>query len=87
MLAKLCRWPVAVLTALDRLAHAILFGDDRNTISGAAYWAEVDGKWWAWARPAIDWLFRVLFRQEDHCFRSALFDAAAREVEEDICHP
>lgn len=62
---------MAVLTALDRFANAILLGDDRLTISSRAYEASLKGERWGCV------LCKLLNRlQPDHCRRAAVFDAA-----------
>lgn len=78
--SRLRRWPLSILTALDRLGNAILLGDDRQTLSGRAYFARQDGKWWGGVATAFDWLALHVFGQADHCLRSAEFDAALRDV-------
>lgn len=77
---RLARWPIAILTALDRLINAlVLFGDDRETISGRAWFAEQDGeRWGKIARPATDWLFS--WHEAEHCRKSAEWDAAVRQL-------
>lgn len=77
---RIKRWPLASLTALDRFINAVvLFGDDRETISGRAWFAEQDGeRWGKIARPMIDWLFS--WHEAQHCMKSAEWDAAVRQV-------
>ena len=72
---RLTRWPVAVLTALDRLANAVLLGDDRLTISSRAYEASLKGRRWGCVLCGL--LERV---QADHCRKAAEFDAAVATV-------
>lgn len=77
---RLRHWPVAVLTAFDRLLNAIALGDDRMSISARTWHADQSGKAWGrWARPKIDGVF-ALFGQTDHCRHAAEFDAAVRQV-------
>lgn len=72
---RLRRWPLAVLTALDRLLNAILLGDDRSTISARTYYARQKGERWAAILGGL--LDRI---DHDHCKRAADFDAAVRKV-------
>ena len=72
---RLRRWPLGVLTALDRLANAILAGDDRLTVSSRAYEASLKGRRWGCV------LCKLLDRiQADHCRRAAEFDRAVATV-------
>ena len=74
-MSRLTAYPITVITALDRLANAILLGDGRTTISTRAYEATLKGERWGC------WLCGVLDRlQQDHCRRSAEFDAALKLV-------
>lgn len=76
---RLRRWPVAVLTALDRLVNAVLLGDDHQTISARCHYArEARKPWGVICAAAIDWIALHLFGQADHCRKAAEFDAAVR---------
>lgn len=78
---RLRRWPVAVLTAADRLVNAILLGDDRLTISSRLWDADQKGRAWArWPRRAVDWIALRVFGEADHCQRSDEFDRALAAV-------
>jgi len=63
-----------IVVAADILAFALItFGRSRRneTISGAAWSLEVDGKWQGkFFRPKIDWLFS--WAEKDHCQRTWL---------------
>lgn len=83
MSPRLRRWPLTVLTALDRLINAILLGDDRLTISARAYYARAAGAWWGWIADVIDWVFLTLFGQAEHCRKAAQFDTVLEFLTED----
>lgn len=53
--------------ALSQLLGALLHltQNANESISGASYRLRNDGRMWAY--KLINWLFRVLFKQEDHC--------------------
>lgn len=61
---------INVLFALDCFLFSVLtLGGSypHESFSSAAWRAEGRGEFYGKARPIIDWLFRTLFGQEDHC--------------------
>jgi len=57
----------------DQFMNAILFGDPDESLSGRCGRAMVSGKPKAWVPPIrayLDFIFLVLFKQENHCIAS-----------------
>lgn len=54
--------------SLDQLANAFLAGEPDETLSSRAHRMRVKGhRYWGWTAGAIDLLWLVLFREQDHC--------------------
>ena len=79
---RLSRWPMGVATALDRLANAILAGDDRMTLSTRCYEARCKAAAEGRAAPLwARWLGDALERlSPGHLLRAAEFDRAVATV-------
>lgn len=69
MKARLIRWVLQVLIALDQFANALLFFGWADETISARSWRQRDQLRWRIARVLIDWLFARL-GDRDHC-RSA----------------
>lgn len=55
-----------------------------ETISGASYRAEIKGTFMRHFRRPIDWLFRILFGQDNHCLRAYLYAVNKGNLPEDM---
>ena len=53
-----------------------------ETISSAAYRAELEGHYFRHARPVIDWMFSPI--EDKHCFESWLYAMTKRNLPEDM---
>jgi hypothetical protein len=53
-----------------------------ETISSAAYRAEIQGKWFGRARRHIDWLLYWL--EDNHCQQAFMYAVAKRNLPEDM---
>lgn len=74
-----------ILIALDSFVLVLLtFGKawPGETISSAAYRAELQGGYFRYSRPVIDWLFSPI--EERHCFESWLYAMTKRNLPEDM---
>lgn len=75
---------VNILLALDCLAFSLLTlgkAYPAESFSSAAYRAELQGRFYGKARPAIDWVFGWL-GQRDHC--RAAYESAKFNLPDDM---
>lgn len=62
-----------VLIAFDQLLCTLIGGWADESLSSYAYRLDRAGKLWGRiCRPAIDWLFRVLRDEQNHCWHAYL---------------
>ena len=74
-----------ILVALDSFVFVLLTlgaGHPSETISSAAYRAEMHGWRFGKARPVIDWLLSWL--EKDHCKQAWLYAVNKRNLPEDM---
>ena len=60
-----------IAIAVDQLVNTLLGGWADETLSSRCWRWDKDGVR-SWPRTSLDWLFRVLFRDPDHCRESYL---------------
>jgi hypothetical protein len=71
---------INILLAFDCFVFALVtLGKSypAESFSSAAYRADILGMYWGKARKPIDWLFKTVFRQDNHCeraYRSAVLN-------------
>lgn len=74
-----------ILISFDSFLYTLLTlgkGYPGETISSAAYRAEIFGMWFGKARPIIDWLFSPLER--NHCQLAYFYAYQKRNLPEDM---
>jgi hypothetical protein len=74
-----------ILVSLDCFIYVLFtlgVGWPGETISSAAYRAELHGKFFRHARPVIDWLFSGL--EKDHCRLAYEYAVGKRNLPEDM---
>lgn len=68
------RFIINLLIAIDQLANTVLLGHPDETLS-SRLGRTVDNEryfWVKWLRCAVDWIFWITVRQEDHSLNSII---------------
>lgn len=65
-----------ILIALDQLGTVLVGGHPDETMSSYAHRLRTLGKPWGFTADWIDAVFRVVFRQENHCYKAYLEERA-----------
>ncbi len=84
---KRIRWWLSVLIAIDQLLNALLWGWPDETLSSRCHRMDGKKRRWTYSRKAIDWVFLVVFKQEDHCYKSFLTEKELHQMPVEVRHP
>ena len=73
---------IVVLDSLIYVWATLVKGHPGETISSAAWRAELHGMWFGRARPVIDWA--LCWLEDDHCQGAWLYAVNKRNLPEDM---
>ena len=77
-LNALAQYGLNILIAIDQLGTTIVGGSPDETMSSYAHRMRTLKKPWGFLANWIDALFKLLFGQEDHCYKAYLEDRSQR---------
>ena len=81
ILANIKLYFFRVAIAVDQLGNALLNGEPDETLSSRAYRADQDNKILGKIfRPIIDFIFKHVFNDPDHCYQSYLSETEQKQL-------
>ena len=72
------KYSLNILIAITQVLATIVGGNPDETLSSYAHRMRTLKKPWGFLADFIDQLFNLLFRQENHCYKSYLEDRSKR---------